>query len=249
MIVLIAVALAVVMGAGLQRISGMGLGLITGPVLSLLLGPVVGVLMINVIATVNAVFNTWGMRRDIDWSKFWPIAGALIIGVLPGVWVVSRVSTSALLIIVGALLLIALSVVTLGKRYVPQIEGVVPAAAAGAVGGFMNTLAGVAGPAFTVYAHAARWPQRIYAATLQPLFFVAGALSFGAKELSGAADISSINPWLWVASFGGMLFGITAGKRLAPHVPSAKAYRIALGLAFFGGATTLVRGLAGLLYG
>ena len=113
----------------------------------------------------------------------------------------------------------------------------------------MNTLAGVAGPAFTVYAHAARWPQRIYAATLQPLFFVAGALSFGAKELSGAADISSINPWLWVASFGGMLLGITAGKRLAPHVPSAKAYRIALGLAFFGGATTLVRGLAGLLYG
>ena len=65
---LIAVALAVAMGAGLQRISGMGLGLITGPVLSLLLGPVVGVLMINVIATVNAVFNTWGMRRDIDWS-------------------------------------------------------------------------------------------------------------------------------------------------------------------------------------
>lgn len=31
--VFVAVALAVVMGAGLQRISGMGLGLITGPVL------------------------------------------------------------------------------------------------------------------------------------------------------------------------------------------------------------------------
>ena len=69
---------------------------------------------------------------------------------------VANAPTNVLLVLVGALLLLALSVVTLGKRYVPRVEGAVPAALSGVIGGVMNTLAGVAGPAITVYAEAAR---------------------------------------------------------------------------------------------
>lgn len=130
-----------------------------------------------------------------------------------------------------------------GKRYVPDVEGVVPAAISGVIGGFMNTLAGVAGPAITVYAHAARWPQRVYAATLQPIFLVAGALSFTVKELTGAADVSAIEPALWATTLVALAVGIVVGKLLAPRVPSDIAHKIALALAFLGGATALVRGL------
>ena len=186
--------LAVFAGAALQRISGMGLGLIAAPALSVLLGPVSGVVLVNVLATINAIFNTYGMRDNVDWKRFTPIAATLIVGAVPGAIVVRAIDTNVLLIIVGVLLLIALGTVTLGKRYVPNIEGTLPAAISGAIGGFMNTLAGVAGPAFTVYAHAARWPKEIYAATLQPLFLVAGALSFVMKELTGAAHLSSVTP-------------------------------------------------------
>lgn len=56
-----------------------------------------------------------------------------------GLGLIAAPALSVLLITVGVLLLAALSVVTLGKRYVPNIEGTVPAIAAGAVGGFMNT--------------------------------------------------------------------------------------------------------------
>ncbi|MCP1388597.1 sulfite exporter TauE/SafE family protein [Corynebacterium sp. TA-R-1] len=241
--ILIGLFLAVALGAGLQRISGMGMGLIAAPVLSLLLGPIDGIVLVNVLAVINATANTWGMRANIDWSKFWPIAGALIIGVIPGAWIIPRVSTAVLQILIGVLLLVALSVVTLGKRYVPRIEGVVPAAISGAVGGFMNTLSGVAGPAITVYAQAARWDQRTYAATIQPIFLVGGALSFLGKELSGAADMGGIHPAVWAATLLGLLLGVIVGKALAPRVPAPKARRIALGLAFFGGATALVRGL------
>lgn len=73
-----------------------------------------------------------------------------------GLGLIAAPALSVLLITVGVLLLAALSVVTLGKHYVPNIEGTVPVIAAGAVGGFMNTLTGVAGPAVTVYAHTAR---------------------------------------------------------------------------------------------
>ncbi len=241
------VGLSVAFGAALQRISGMGMGLIAAPVLSLLLGPVDGVIMVNAIAVVNAVFTSYSMRADISWKRVAPIAAALIVGVLPGAWIISTMSTDVLLVLVGALLLMALSVVTLGKRYVPRVEGVWPAAVAGAVGGFMNTLAGVAGPAITVYAQAARWDQRMYAATLQPIFVVGGALSFLGKELTGAADVSAIPGALWLTTLVALAAGIVVGKALAPRVPSAKARQIALGLAFFGGATALVRGLIGLV--
>lgn len=243
MLVAFGVGAAVAVGACLQRISGMGVGLIAAPVLSLLLGPVDGILLVNLLAVINAATNTWGMRADVDWKKFAPIALALVIGVVPGTWVVANAPTNVLLVLVGALLLLALSVVTLGKRYVPRVEGAVPAALSGVIGGFMNTLAGVAGPAITVYAEAARWPQRVYAATLQPIFLVAGTLSFTVKVAAGAAGVRGIEPALWVATLAALAVGIGAGKRLAPRVPSTTAHKIALGLAFAGGATALVRGL------
>lgn len=243
MLQVLGVGIAVAVGAAMQRISGMGVGLIAAPVLSLLLGPVDGVLLVNLLAVINAATNTWGMRADVDWQKFAPIALAMVLGVVPGAWVVASAPTDVLLILVGALLLLALSIVTLGKRYVPRVEGVLPAAVSGAVGGFMNTLAGVAGPAITVYAEAARWPQKVYAATLQPIFLVGGSLSFTVKVLSGAADITAIEPALWAATLTALVAGIAAGTKLAPRVPSTIAHRIALGLAFLGGATALVRGL------
>lgn len=243
MLQVLGVGIAVAVGAAMQRISGMGVGLIAAPVLSLLLGPVDGVLLVNLLAVINAATNTWGMRADVDWQKFAPIALAMVLGVVPGAWVVASAPTDVLLILVGALLLLALSIVTLGKRYVPRVEGVLPAAVSGAIGGFMNTLAGVAGPAITVYAEAARWPQKVYAATLQPIFLVGGALSFTVKVLSGAADITAIEPALWAATLAALVVGIAAGTKLAPRVPSTIAHRIALGLAFLGGATALVRGL------
>lgn len=244
---IIGIILAIVAGTALQRVTGMGLGLITAPALSVLMGPVAGVMLINVLATINAASNTFAMRANVDWRRFAPIAAALVVGAVPGAFLIRAVSTDALMVLVGLLLLLALSVVTLGKRYVPNVEGVVPSAVAGAAGGFMSTLAGVSGPAFTVYAHAARWPKEIYAATLQPIFFVAGAVSFIIKEVTGAADLTAVSLPTWGLSVAAMAVGILIGSRVAPKVPVNAAYRVALGLAVFGGLTVLVRGTIGLL--
>ncbi|SDL69255.1 hypothetical protein SAMN04488535_0437 [Corynebacterium mycetoides] len=237
---------AVLVGSCLQRISGMGVGLIAAPILSLLIGPVEGVLVVNVLATVNAFLTTFTVRENVDWKKFAAIAPYLVVGAVPGALVIRAVSTDVLLVIVGVLLLIALSVVTVGKRYVPVIRGRLPAAISGAVGGFMNTLAGVAGPAITVYAQAARWEQRTYSATLQPVFMVSGAVSFAVKEFTGAANLATVDPALWVAGGVAMAGGLFLGTRIAPRVPSATARTIALGLATLGGVTALVRGVIGL---
>ena len=78
------VFLSVGIGACFQRIAGMGVGLLAGPVLSLILGPVEGILVVNVLAATNALITSINVREDIDWTKFWLIAPALIFGAVPG---------------------------------------------------------------------------------------------------------------------------------------------------------------------
>ncbi|AWB82025.1 permease [Corynebacterium yudongzhengii] len=239
--------LSVLLGAFLQRISGMGLGLVTAPVLMLLFGPVEGILIVNVLAAVNAFASTTTVLANVDWRQVAVIGPALLIGIIPGAFVVRELPADPLLILVGVMLLVALSVVTIGKRYVPRISGRLPAAAAGAIGGFMNTLAGAAGPAITVYAQAARWDQRLYAATLQPLFFIAGIGSLTAKIAVGASASATTSWQVWVAGVVALAIGLFAGVRAAPQVSRSAGRTIALTLAVLGGLIAVARGLIGLV--
>lgn len=239
--------LVLAVGSYLQRVSGMGVGLVAGPVLAVLLGPVEGILVVNVLAFINAALTTLSVRKNVDWRLFAVIAGALIIGIVPGAWLVTYTSPAWLQVLVGVLLLVALSVTTFGHRYVPQVRGTAPAAVAGAVGGFMNTLAGIAGPAITVYAQAARWEQKSYAATLQPIFMVAGALSFVAKVALGAGDLAGTDWRIWPVGVLAMLVGLGLGIATADKITKDTARRVALSLAVIGGITAIVRGAASLL--
>ena len=243
---LLIVFLVVAVGALMQRISGMGVGLIAGPVLAILLGPVEGILVINVIAFINAVVTTWTVRDRVDWKKFALIGGALIFGIVPGALLVANTNSALLQILVGVLLLLALAVTTFAKPYIPKVEGRAPAAVSGVIGGFMNTLGGIAGPAITVYAQASRWDQRTYAATLQPIFMVAGALSFLAKVLVGAGDLSNTDPWIWPVAVVALFLGVFLGVKLEDRFSKATARRIALSLATLGGVTAIIRGVAAL---
>lgn len=235
--------LVVVVGSTLQRVSGMGLGLIGGPILMLIMGPVEGILVINVLACVNAMLTTYSVRENVSWKKFGLIAPVMVIGSLAAALLIRRMDTAGLMIVVGAALLAALAVVTLGKKFVPPMEGKGPAISAGILGGFTNTLAGVAGPVITVYAQAAKWPQHVYAATLQPIFVVGGFFSVMTKTLTGAAHFDGL-PWgMWPAGVLGMFVGIWAGTRIAQRVPREKARVLSLSVAGLGAASALIRGL------
>ena len=235
--------LVVVVGSTLQRVSGMGLGLIGGPILMLIMGPVEGILVINVLACINAIMTTYSVRENVSWKKFGLIAPFMVIGSLGAALLIRRMDTAGLMIVVGLALLAALTVVTFGKKFVPAMEGKGPAISAGILGGFTNTLAGVAGPVITVYAQAAKWPQHVYAATLQPIFVVGGFFSVMTKTLTGAAHFDGL-PWvMWPAGVLGMFVGIWAGTRIAQRVPREKARVLSLSVAGLGAASALIRGI------
>lgn len=239
---LLVIAVVVLVGATLQRVSGMGLGLIGAPVLSVLVGPVAGVIIINVLAAANAVFQSVAVRRNIDWRQFSWIAPMMVAGAAPVAFLVHRLPTGPLQILVGTLVLAGL-LVTTHMPHQRKITGRGYAMAAGAAGGAMNTIAGIAGPAITVYAQASRWPQRTFAPTLQPLFIVSGVVSLVAKELTAGESIVAGAPWhLWPIGLAMMLTGLWIGNRLAAVVPMARARKLAITVAGAGALVTLVRG-------
>ncbi|MBP3089070.1 sulfite exporter TauE/SafE family protein [Corynebacterium sp. sy017] len=241
------VAGAIFVGSTMQRIGGMGLGLVAAPILSFAIGPVQGILLINVLACINSLMNSYSMRAGIDWAMVRLIGSVMIIGSLSGALLIRSISIPALQVIVGASIVCALCVVIFGKRFVPPARGKAPALITGVIAGFTNTLAGVAGPVITVYAQAAQWDHRRLASTLQPLFVVCGLLSFLVKELSGTASMGQL-PWLiWPVSCLTMVAAIALGARLSAKINREAARRFSIILAFAGSLSVLIRGLYALL--
>ncbi|MBD8062295.1 sulfite exporter TauE/SafE family protein [Actinomycetaceae bacterium Sa1BUA1] len=239
--VLAAVLGAVVLGAVLQRTSGMGTGLVVSPTFVLLIGPVAGVVLTNITTVVSALALTVVMRADIDWPRFLRIAPTIVVGSVPAALLVRAADAGWLEVVIGAALLVALAPMALSWQ-LPDL-GRAAAPVAGLTGGFLNTAVGVGGPAVLIYAQATSWPQRAFAATLQPIFLTMGLVSLLTKTVTGAAA-GGLPGWpLVVAAVAAVPVGVLVGGRVARHVPAATARRVAVAVVVLGATATLVRGV------
>lgn len=240
---------SVVIGAVLQRITGLGVGLVTGPVLTALLGPLAGVTMVNGLSMINAFNNAWSVRKRTDWKRFRILAGALVLGSLPAVAVVHYLNGPWLLIAVGALVLLALCVSLFPtEKFRIREEAKAPMIFFGVIGGFMSTVAGIAGPALTVYARLTRWDYRDFVATLHPILLVANTVSFLLKVLLiGGLDFGGAPAWLWIAAVVMIFIGAWIGDRINSRISTPAAKRIATLLAAAGAVVVLFSGIRGLL--
>ena len=237
------VVAAVALGAALQRVAGMGLGMSVAPVATVLIGPVAGVMVSNVAAIVAAAILAVMLRGDVDWRRFRTLVPLLLVGSLAGALVVRHVPVAVLDVVLGASVLVAITAVV-GTRHQPAVTGRGAVVVSGAVAGFMNTTAGVAGPAMAVYAVASRWGQRSFAATLQPIFLLANPASVVAKVALGATPAAGVVPWwTWPVVCGAVPAGIWAGTAVSDRVSLRTARRVAIGVAATGGLVALVRGL------
>jgi uncharacterized membrane protein YfcA len=240
-------ALSILVGSVLQRVSGTGVGLVVAPTLALLLGPATGVLVTNATTTVSGFLIMLSVWRHVDWRRFAIIAPAAAVGAVPAALVVRELPAAWLQVVVGGVVLLALATM-FGLPRLPEWKGRLPTALAGAVGGFFNTTAGVAGPVMVIHSRLARWEQQSFAATLQPVFMTMGALSVLTKTALGAVGADGLPPW-WTAPgvVVLVLLGVAIGGALSRRVPVSAARTLAMVLAGAGGALTLVRGLLGVL--
>lgn len=227
----------------------MGLGLIAGPVLSVALGPAAGVTVVNGLSVVNAANNAWSVRDRTDWRRVSFLAGGLILGSLPAVFVVMAMDGPWLMLTVGVLVLLALGVSMFNPEHLQIDERArVPMVVAGMAGGFMSTVVGIAAPAFTVYARLSKWDYRDFVATLHPVILVANTLSFVVKLLIlGSIDLRGLPGWIWLIALAAIFVGAWFGDRLNDRLSSENMRKLATLLAFAGAVTLLVNGVIDLV--
>lgn len=238
---------AILVGTVLQRLSGTGVGLVVAPVLAILIGPVSGILVTNATTVVSAFLIMLSVRREVEWRRFfWLLPGA-IAGALSASLIVRVTPAGWLQLLIGAVVLIALAT-TFGLPNMPVITSRAAGPAAGIVGGFFNTTAGVAAPVMVIYAKLSQWSHRPFAATMQPTFMSMGIFSIAGKVALGATSLSELPPWwVFLAIVGIVVIGIGAGSLLAGHMSSHAARMVAIVVAALGGLAAATRGILSLV--
>ncbi|GAA1385114.1 sulfite exporter TauE/SafE family protein [Kitasatospora putterlickiae] len=228
--------LVVLVGSSVQRLAGVGFALVAGPALVLLLGPGDGVTLSNCAAgAISAIGLADGWRR-VRPARMLPLIGAAGCTVPLGAWAAGRVPPAALLIGIGLLVGAAALLVIRGVR-APGLRGVRGALAAGAASGFMNSAAGVGGPAVSLYAVNTGWSAREFVPNAQFYGVAVNLFSLAAKGTPHLAVPA------WSAAAAGVVLGAGVGRVLADRVSERRARMLVLGLALAGGLTTLGKGV------
>lgn len=226
---------AIFLGASTQRISGVGFALVASPLLVALLGPFNGILVINVFAVVTALMVLVHVYREVEFKRALLMIIPAVIAVIPGSWVALHANSEFLSIMIGGMIIVALSASLLVKN-IRMLSGRTGAVVAGAISGFMNATAGVGGPAVTAYAIATRWPQPAFAATAQLYFLTVGIVSLLAKQ-----TMPRLDELQWVASGVALLLGIAVGNVMSRRVPERASRVAVISLAFAGAVLILVK--------
>ncbi|MGW7682372.1 TSUP family transporter [Kribbella sp. NPDC054772] len=230
----------VVLGASVQWMTGMGFALVAVPALVLVLGAQDGVALANCAAGVISLAGLSEGWRRVRLRSMVPLIVAAACTVPVGGWFARRLPEPVLLVTMGALVTVAVLLLLRGLR-LRALSGVGGAVGAGAVGGFMNAAAGLGGPPVSLYAVNAGWtmrefvPNALFYGTIVNVFSVAAG---------GLPDLSSVQ---WVVAATGLAIGAVAGRTLAGRVSEPRARLLVLMLALVGGATTVLKGVWGLL--
>lgn len=242
------VLLAVVFGlilvaAVLQRITGLGFAMMLAPFLVVILGPHTGVMLTNMLAFVAPVLMIPLVWRDIEWRRLLIIAPvALLVMPLFG-WVAAVSPPGPLYIAVASLVLIGLALSLVVSRIHARADGPITRVMTGIGAGGGVILAGVGGPAMTVYAVVSRWNVRTFAATLQPFWILLSVAGFLTKVTFSGDEIPVFPLWFWVGSLVVIVAGLGLGTVIRRWVRDSSVRRLVIFLAFVGAVLSLVTGI------
>ena len=238
------VLVAIFVGSVAQRIAGLGFSLLVAPFLVMLLGAHEGVVMVLVCGLVSSVLVTVRVWRHVEWRSLLWIAVPAAIATVPASLLARWLPSAPLAIIVSVLVLVALAVSVVLQRTRVVVRGPAPMGLTGVLSGATNALAGVGGPAVSAYAVLSRWPQRSFAATLQPYFVLLNIVTLTVKFSLDPGQSPSFGPLLWAAITAIIVVGIVVGERCQRYVRDDHARTAVVILAFTGALIALIKPIA-----
>lgn len=230
---LIAAAVAVVAGM-VRGFAGFGAAMVMTPVFSALHGPAVGVALCLLLEIAVALPLLPGVVRLVDWRRI----GLLLVGAVAGVPLGTLVLTGSepepMRWAISAIVLMAVVLLASGWRFGGQPR---PATtlAAGAGSGFLNGLAGMAGPPIAFYYLAGNESATRVRANLTTYFVLvdlAALSAFLARDLVAwdtAVRAAFLSPAVMLGGvLGGLLFPL-ASERFYRRLALALLVGVAVG--------------------
>lgn len=240
---LIVVLTSIFIGAVAQRIAGLGFALLISPFLVIILGAHGGVLMVNVCGLISSLLIMFRVWKEVDWSMYRWLSVAAVIGGIPASIAAVYLPAAPMAVIVGAIVLVALGASLVLARNSVVVTGNKAKAIAGFASGITNAVAGVGGPAVSAYAVMARWPQRPFAATLQPFFVTIGIVTLAVKLTVDPGQMPPFSTLAWILIGVLIVAGIYAGEQLQKHISDEHVRFGVIVIAFIGAAAAMAKGL------
>lgn len=223
-------------GALVQSTIGFGAALVSAPLLllidaRLIPGPAtVAGLSLNLLLVI-------GHRAHIEWDEVhWPAFG-LIPGTVLAAWALGEFSATALAVMSGVVILIAVALSALGRQ--PRR---VPATllTAGFLSGYMGTVAAVGGPPLALLHRDSTGAQ--VRAALPPVFMISGVFSLVALAFAGHFDRSDLG--LGLALIPGCVIGFLAAIPLTGRVTDRQLRTAVLVVSTASAVLAIARALA-----
>lgn len=223
-------------------ISGFGSALVSIPLLAHLLPLRTVVPMVLLLDFSAALIMGAKLRGEVARDELRPVLPGIVIGVVAGVYLLSRAPGESLLIPLGVFVsgFAALNLIRRGRtvRF-----GRVWGWPAGLLGGLLGALFGVGGPMYATYfAGRLEDPSRVRA-TLSVVFSLSTALRIVLLLVVGLL----LRPELWMGAAALLPFvvaGVRLGRHLHDRVSPPALLRVLNGLLLASGATLVARGVA-----
>lgn len=233
----------VVLAAVLQRITGIGFAMMMAPFLVVMVGPYGGVMLTNILSLLAPLLMIPVVWKDIEWKKLAWLAPASVAAMPICGWLAAISPEGPLYIVVASLVILGLSISMVLNRVNRQFDGPATRIFSGLGAGGGVVLAGVGGPAMTVYAVVSRWDVVKFAATIQPLWILLACGGFLTNLSFSGSEFPTFRWWFWVGSLVAILGGMHIGARIRSRVSEPMVRRAVIVLAFIGASLSLATGL------
>ena len=244
---LIGILLLSFVATALQRITGLGFAMLTAPFAVVALGTHEGIMLITALAVIASLFMLPGMWRDINWSRVAWIGIPATLSIVPAAWLGAHIDGAIIYLLVGVLVIIGLSAALFIQGSSEPVTNRGAQLLTGIGAGAGSVLAGIGGPAMTIFGVLSRWPVASFAASLQPMWVMIASATLAGRSWFMGSTLPELTWWMWLFAIVGIAVGMWAGQRALGKVKDRVVFGIVIVLAMIGAVLSVVTGISQLV--
>jgi uncharacterized membrane protein YfcA len=235
--------LYVVLGAAaagfVQGLSGFAFGLVASAVWAWVVAPQLAGPMVVFGSLLGQLLSTGAVKRSFELKRVLPFVIAGLLGVPIGVALLKNIDQTVFRLVVGVILVVYCTAMLLLRNARPvKAGGALADAGVGLVGGIMGGIAGLSGPAPTLWCSLRGWKKDVQRAVYQSFNLAMHTATFAVYVATGVINFGSA--WMFALVAPAMVIPALLGTRLYKRISEAAFRRILLILLALSGLALIV---------